>query len=88
MSARRRNFIDELMAEHIAMPGFPQLIVTRDEAWRVLTDMGCDQVPRAGQGMRFDTVDYMVMSKRALDEPLSDAELRDRVFAAMREDSC
>ena len=73
------------MAERIEMPGCPQLVVTRGEAWQFLAELGYDQVPKAGSGMRYDTVDYMVMSKKPLDEPLSDAEMRGRAFAAMRE---
>jgi hypothetical protein len=81
---RRERFIDALMAEHIQMPGCPDLIVTRAEAWHFLTSLGYREQARSGYG--FDTVDYMVMNprQRALTDPLSPPEVRERVFAAMR----
>lgn len=85
---KRRNIIDEVMNEHIPMPGCPQLIVTRAAAWQFLAELGYDQQPKAGtRGPRFDTVDYMVMSKKPLNEPLSDLTFRDHAFEYMRANS-
>ena len=81
----KSSLVSRLMSEHIPMPGCPQLIVTRGDAWQLLTDLGYDQVPRSGQGQRFDTVDYMVMNRQAVDMPLSDADVRDAIFAAWRQ---
>lgn len=79
---KRRNIIDEVMGEHIPMPGCPQLIVTRSAAWRALSDMGHETDARKS---RFGSVDYMVFSKKATTEPLSDVTFRDQAFAAMRD---
>lgn len=70
----------ELMAEHIQMPGCPDLIVTRAQAWSFLISIG-----HPSQG-GFGSVDYMVMNPRrnSLDLPLSDDTLREQAFAVMR----
>lgn len=95
---RRPNVIDELMNEHIEMPGCPQLIVTRAQAYRFLTEItepgpwspteNSVPVVRQHTSNLFRTADYMVFNSRrvAVDEPLSAPEFRDRVFAAMRAD--
>lgn len=77
-----QRFMTELMNEHIEMVGCPQLIVTRHEAVVFLKELG---YPNQGG---FGSIDYMVFGPRrkALDLPLSDPALRDRVFAAMRAD--
>ena len=79
---RKPSFMDELMAEHITMPGCPDLIVTRADAYAFLKSLGYTTDPRESQ---FGCVQYMVFNPRrvALDEPLSPVEFRDRVFAAM-----
>jgi hypothetical protein len=70
----------ELMAEHIRMPGAPGLIVTRAQAYEFLIELGH---PAVGG---FGSVEYMVFRPRqtALAEPLSPADVRERVWAAMR----
>lgn len=84
MARLRGRFIDELMAEHIQMPGAPDLIVTRAEAWDFLASCGYETDSRKSQ---FGSVDYMVFNPRraAIDAPLSSPEIRDRMFAAMRQ---
>lgn len=86
MATRKTRFMDELMAEHISMPGCPGLVVTRAEAYAELVKLGCQTDTRKTQ---FGSVDYMVFNPRrvALDEPLSPVAFRDQVFAAMERNS-
>jgi hypothetical protein len=81
MTSRRISILDRVMNEHIAMPGCPQLIVTRGQAWHMLAALGYETDTRK---TRFGSVDYMVMSKHETDEPLSDDAFREMVFAEMR----
>lgn len=53
-----------LMAEHIRLPGCPQVVCTRAFAMRWLLDAGHDPRERG-----FGSIDYMVFSSPAVDEP-------------------
>jgi hypothetical protein len=75
----RKRFMNELMAEPIAMPGAPDLIVTRGQAYDFLKAEG---YPLVGG---FGSVDYMVFGRKPSDRVLSSDEERARYFAAMRQ---
>ena len=60
--------VQAVFDEHIALPGCPQIIVTRGWAYSWLRDsLGYD--PRA---RGFASLDYMVFGKRETREPLTD----------------
>ena len=82
MNRHARKFWDELFNEHINMPGFPGLIVTRARARQWFRDLGwnLDQRTREGQ-----SVDRMTFLTPQVDEPLTDAETCERLLAAMAE---
>lgn len=66
----RRNFMSELMAEHVRMPGCPQMIVTR--GWAVVffrDELGHDPKARG-----FASLDYLIFGgcRPTVNEPLSD----------------
>lgn len=82
---RNATIVDRLMGEHIEMPGCPQLVVTRAEAWHFLASIGCETDTRKSQ---FGSVDYMVFRRNAVDAPLSNPAFRDRVFAVMKAHEC
>lgn len=65
--ARRRNILDEVMAEHIHLPGCPELVVTRAFAYDWLQKVGYSP---SGRG--FASLDYAVFHQRPTDEELSD----------------
>lgn len=77
----RRNIMDEIMAEPVEMPGFPQLIVTRGFACQWLGDCGWSPAETG-----FGSLDYIVFSKRPIESPLMSVEMRDRYLAQVRED--
>jgi len=82
MNRHARKFWDELFNEHIRMPGFPALIVTRARARRWFVEAGWNLDQRTPQGQ---SVDRMVFLPTALDEPLTDGEFTERCLAAMAE---
>lgn len=62
----RRNLMDEIMAEHIRLPGCPQFVVTRAFAYQWLKDCGySDRDPDR-------LLDRMVFLARERSEPLTD----------------
>lgn len=70
-TTRRRNAIDDVMAEAVRLPGCPQVIVTRGWLYSWLKKLGYNTDPLAG----FASVDYMVFGGTRLkpcDEPLTD----------------
>lgn len=79
--ALKKSFIDEIMNEPIRMPGFPALIVTRAEAraWFRRAGWNLDQRTEEGQ-----SVDRMVFLPASVDEPLSDVDYRDHIFAELK----
>lgn len=79
---KRRRFLDELMAEPIRMPGCPDLIVTRDQAYVWLRTQG---YPTDCRLTRFGSVDYMVFHQPPIDLPLSGDAERERMLAYMAE---
>ena len=69
---RRPNAIDALMAEHIQLPGAPQIIVTRGWAYTFFRDeLGYDPHARG-----FASLDYLVFGKRATEQPLTDMTIQ------------
>lgn len=74
MKPKRRNIMDEIMAEPMRLPGCPQLVVTRDFAYQWLKSMGYDP---SGKG--FGSLDWLVFLKAPVDEALTDIETRDTI---------
>ena len=66
---RRRNLFQELMDEHIRLPGVPQLVVTRGYAYQWLLMCGYDPAVKG-----FGSIDYAVFSPKPLEGPLMDLE--------------
>lgn len=62
-----RRAADSVLDEHIRLPGVPQIVVTRQYAYRWLLAAGYD--PRA---RGFASMDYLVFYPGPLDEPLTD----------------
>lgn len=78
---KRPTPMDRLMADHIEMPGFPQIIVTRHFAYQWLVACGWSQ-SETGCG----SLDYAIFSKSAVSNELTDEETRDHFLAEVRPD--
>jgi hypothetical protein len=76
----KTSIIDNLMAEPIHMPGFPQIIVTRHFLLHWLIGCGWSQRERG-----FASLDYMTFAPTVADEELTDEETRDRLLNQVRE---
>lgn len=74
------SIMDKLMAEHVEMPGFPQIVVTRDFVYQFLR--GCGWYP-CERG--FGSLDYMTFGRKAVDAPLTDEGKRDQLMADVRD---
>ena len=70
---RRVRPFDAVMNEHIPMPGFPQIIVTRGFAHQWLRAHGWDESEHG-----YGSLDYSIFQTRATSEPLTDPAERDR----------
>jgi len=70
--ARKPGIADLLMAEHVEMPGFPQIIVTRHFCYQWLKARGWD-VCATG----FGSLDYAAFGRSAVPYPLTDETERD-----------
>ena len=68
MARRKPTIPDKIMAEHIQLPGAPQVIVTRGWAYQWLKKLGYSTDSRDG----YRSVDFMVMHKREVEDPLTD----------------
>ena len=77
----RRTIIDEVMAEHIFMPGFLDMIVHRGFAYQWLKDCGWNPSERG-----FGSLDYQVFSKRPVEYPLTEDAIRDTRLNEVRAD--
>lgn len=80
MPEPRRNFIAEYFNEHIRMPGFPAVIVTRGYLYEFLRDAGYNPKERG-----IGSVDYMVGAARQTDAALTDETERDNLLRVMKE---
>ena len=77
-----QRFFQELMDEHVIMPGCPQLVVTRGFVYSFLTDkLGYDKSERG-----FGSVDYLTFRREAVNAPLSDLTQYEGLFAMMIRD--
>lgn len=76
---RRATLIDDYFNEHIVMPGFPQIIVTRGWLWGWLKSCGWNPRER-GVG----SMDYIVGAARATKEETTANEERDRLLNQVR----
>lgn len=77
---RRANILDELMAEHVQFPGFPQIITTRGFVYQFLKGCGWKPCERG-----FGSLDYMAFGRKAVDAPLYPDELRDSLLTQVRD---
>jgi hypothetical protein len=68
----RQKLADKMMAEHVSMPGFPQLIVTRHFCYHWLKERGWSQAERG-----FGSLDYTVFARDAVLLPLTPVDERD-----------
>lgn len=66
------RILDKLMAEHIPLPGCPDIIVTRAYAWQYLLDLGFDPCENGA-------MDYMVFVPAAVPLELTPEDERDRM---------
>jgi hypothetical protein len=78
---KKPKFMDIVMAEHVAMPGFPQLIVTRNFCYQWLKLRGWKE---AGRG--FDNLDYIVFARKWTDVPLTPENERDHYLKQVEQD--
>ena len=76
---RKPNLISLMMAEHVEMPGFPQIIVTRDFVYQFLRGCGWNPSERG-----FGSVDFLTFRRAAVAEALTDEKVRDRLLAKVR----
>jgi hypothetical protein len=66
--AHRNQFFQELMDEHIYLPGCPQIVVTRGWAYSWLRDkLGWNPSERG-----FGSLDYVIFRPDATNEPLTE----------------
>jgi hypothetical protein len=66
------DLITGIMMEHIQMPGFPQIIVTREFAYFWLKERGWSPRERG-----FGSLDYMSFGRNAINVPLTKESERD-----------
>lgn len=66
------DLASRLMAEHVEMPGFPQLIVTRDFLYHWLAARGWNKSERG-----YGSLDYAAFGRDAIEAPLTDESERD-----------
>lgn len=76
-----KNTLTRIMAEPIAMPGFPQLIVTRGFLYQFLKSAGWNPSERG-----FGSLDYITFAADATAEPLTDEATRDHYLSGVAED--
>lgn len=81
--AYQPTVVDVLMAEHIQLPGCPQIIVTRGWAYTFLRD----ELGYSPKARGFGSIDYMVFGREETNEPLTDLTIPEcqSVFALMKE---
>lgn len=78
--ARKPTLIDDYFSEHVHMPGFPQIVVTRGFLYAFLRDAGYDPKERG-----FGSIDYMIGAARVSQEPLTNEVGRDRLLELFKE---
>ena len=78
--SRKQTILDRVMAEHIRMPGMPQLIVTRGFAWEHFSALGWIADKRGRESL-----DRMVFTARETDEALTDETVRDSWLDSLRD---
>ena len=64
---KRQTLLSQIMSEHIGMPGFPQIIVTRGYAYKYLKSLGWNE-----SECGFGSLDYTVFSQTSTEAPLSE----------------
>ncbi len=70
MSAPRKpSFFQQIMDEHVHMPGFPQLIVRRGYVHSYYKRLGWDESERG-----YGSLDYTVFASPKTSEPLTEAD--------------
>lgn len=76
----KNTTIDRIMAQHIRLPGCPQIVVTRGFAYNWLKDTGMNPSRRG-----FGSIDYLVHAPTALDAPLTDLDSVADFLAGVKE---
>ena len=77
----RRRIMDEIMAEPIRMPGFPQIIVTRGWLWIWLVDkLGCNPRERG-----IGSVEWTIFSRPPVEAELTPDAERDALVLPLAE---
>jgi hypothetical protein len=73
------RLVNKFLTEHISMPGFPKIIVTRGFLFKFLADLGWDKSERG-----FRSLDYMVFARSAFGVPLTSETKRDQLLRKIR----
>lgn len=76
-----RSLLSKIMAEHVEMPGFPQLIVTRGFIYQWLKSLGWNESERG-----FSSLDYAVFARKAVDHELTEDATRDHYLTPLKEE--
>lgn len=74
------RILSKIMAEHVKMPGFPALIVTRGFIYQWLKSLGWRERERG-----FSSLDYTVFARHAVDKELTDEATRDHYLNTLKE---
>jgi hypothetical protein len=74
------SLLTRIMAEHVEMPGFPQLIVTRGFIYQWLKSLGWDESERG-----FSSLDYTVFGRASVQAELTDEETRDHYLIPLQD---
>jgi len=77
---RKLNIVDLMMAEHVEMVGFPQIIVTRDFMYQWLRGCGWNPCERG-----FGSLDYICFGRKAVNFALTPESERDRWLGQVRD---
>lgn len=79
-NTKNLGIASRLMAEHVRVPGFPQIVVTREFLYSFLR--GCGWNPRK---RGFGSIDYMTFGRAAVAEELTNDATRDHLLAQVRD---
>lgn len=77
---RNQNLVSRLMVEHVRVPGFPQIVVTREFLYGFLRGCGWNPCERG-----FGSIDYMAFGRAAVAEELTSDAARDHLLAQVRD---
>lgn len=75
-----RPIFDRIMAEHVEMPGFPQIIVTRHFIYQWLKSLGWNPSERG-----FSSLDYTTFGRASVQDELTDEATRDHYLIPLKD---